>query len=97
MPSARCAMCSTTAGGFGNDCSRCRTSTAARPSASSGAPPAALHHYQATIRVTPVVDGDRAFVEWDATFDCEAGRREELTAFYRNAFATWLGSLDRAQ
>ena len=62
-----------------------------------GAPPAPLHHYQATIRVTPVVDGDRAFVEWDATFDCEAGRREELTAFYRNAFATWLGSLDRAQ
>ena len=28
--------------------------------------------FQATLRITPVVDGDRAFVEWWATFDCEA-------------------------
>jgi Polyketide cyclase / dehydrase and lipid transport len=67
----------------------------------AGAPPPPLQRYQATIRVTPVVDGDRAFVEWDATFDCEAARRDELTAFYREAFAKWLGSLrrslDRAQ
>jgi polyketide cyclase/dehydrase/lipid transport protein len=62
----------------------------------AGAPPAPLQAYQATIRVTPVVDGDRALVEWDATFDCEGARHAELAEFYRNAFATWLGSLRRA-
>jgi polyketide cyclase/dehydrase/lipid transport protein len=60
-----------------------------------GAPPAPLQDYRATIRVTPVVEGDRAFVEWDATFDCEGARHAELTEFYRDAFATWLGSLRR--
>src|SRR5262245_52449447 len=60
-----------------------------------GDPPAPLQSYEATLRVTPVVDGDRTFVEWDATFDCDGTRRDELAAFYRNAFATWLGSLRR--
>ena len=32
-----------------------------------------VDNYRATIRVTPIVDGDRAFVEWWATFDCEPG------------------------
>jgi hypothetical protein len=54
-----------------------------------------LQTFEATIRVTPVVDGDRAFVEWFATFDCADARREELAEFFRNAFAKWLGSLRR--
>ena len=58
--------------------------------------PLPVEHYQATLRVTPIVDGDRAFVEWKATFDCDAERRDELASFYSNAFATWLGSLRRA-
>jgi hypothetical protein len=58
--------------------------------------PLPVQHYQATLRVTPIVDGDRAFVEWEATFDCEAERRQELSEFYGNAFATWLGSLRRS-
>jgi Polyketide cyclase / dehydrase and lipid transport len=61
-----------------------------------GTPPAPLFAYQATLRVTPIVDGDRAFVEWEASFDCDANRREELATFYSKAFATWLGSLRRA-
>ena len=34
-------------------------------------------NYHATLRVTPVTDGDRAFVEWWTTFDCapEQARR----------------------
>src|SRR5574337_322245 len=35
-----------------------------------GTPPVAVNNYQATIRVTPIVDGNRAFVEWYASFDC---------------------------
>ena len=47
------------------------------------------------IRVTPVVDTGRAFVEWWATFDCELDRCEERIAFFREAFAGWLESLRR--
>lgn len=49
--------------------------------------------YQATIRVTPVVDGDRAFVEWWATFDCPTGERDRWRASFAESFAGWLGSL----
>lgn len=52
-------------------------------------------NFTATIRVTPVVDGDRAFVEWWAVFDCDTGMRAEREVFYRNAFGGWLESLRR--
>jgi hypothetical protein len=58
-------------------------------------PPLHTRDFQATLRVTPVVDGNRAFVEWWATFDCDAERRDERTAFFRDAFAGWLESLRR--
>jgi hypothetical protein len=34
-------------------------------------------------------------VEWWATFDCDAERHDERTAFFRDAFAGWLESLRR--
>ncbi len=49
--------------------------------------------FQATLRVTPIVDGDRAFVEWWATFDCDAAHRDELTGALRTSFGKWLESL----
>ncbi len=55
--------------------------------------PNSLRNYEATLRVTPIVDGNRAFVEWWATFDCPADEYAHWTAFYANSFATWLGSL----
>ena len=55
-----------------------------------------LQDFQATLRVTPIVDGDRAFVEWEATFDCNADRRDALKSHLCNAFAKWLGSLRRS-
>jgi hypothetical protein len=58
-------------------------------------PPIHTLNFQATLRVTPVVDGQRAFVEWWATFDCDLDRREERVAFFRDAFAKWLESLRR--
>jgi hypothetical protein len=57
------------------------------------APSLPVTGFQATLRITPVVDGDRAFVEWWATFDCDAGRREELTGTLRGWFGKWLESL----
>jgi hypothetical protein len=62
--------------------------------AEEGALPVA--NYRATIRVTPVVDGDRAFVDWWATFDCGLAQLEERTAFFAKSFAGWLESLRRA-
>jgi Polyketide cyclase / dehydrase and lipid transport len=61
----------------------------------AGNTPLPVQNFQATIRVTPIVDGERAFVEWWATFDCEPAARDERVAFFRDAFAGWLGSLAR--
>ena len=33
--------------------------------------PANTRNFEATLRVLPVVEGNRAFVEWWATFDCD--------------------------
>jgi len=60
-----------------------------------GIPSLPVEGFQATLRVTPVVDGDRSFVEWWASFDCDPARREELAATLRGWFATWLESLRR--
>ena len=58
-----------------------------------GAPSLPMTDFEATLRVTPVVDGERAFVEWSAVFDCEDGRREEISTTLRGWFAKWLESL----
>jgi hypothetical protein len=55
-----------------------------------------LQDFQATIGVTPIVDGDRAFVEWTAAFESTADTRDTLRDFLAGAFAKWLGSLRRA-
>jgi hypothetical protein len=57
--------------------------------------PLPVQNFQATLRVTPIIDGNRSFVEWWATFDCELGKREERMTFFRDAFAGWLESLRR--
>jgi hypothetical protein len=52
-----------------------------------------LTDYQATLRISDVVDGDRAFVEWWATFDCDPDRRDELRGTLQASFEKWLESL----
>jgi|SRR5690349_15862802 len=51
--------------------------------------------FEATLRVTPVVDGDRAFVEWWACFDCDPTKGEALTSTLGGWFGGWLESLRR--
>ena len=60
-----------------------------------GESPLPVSSFEATIRVTPVVDGDIAFVEWWATFDCAAEEHEEHVTFFKTSFAGWLESLRR--
>ncbi|WP_050627962.1 SRPBCC family protein [Bradyrhizobium viridifuturi] len=59
----------------------------------AGPPTLPMADFSATLRVTPVVDGDRAFIEWWAVFDCEADRRVELAQTLAGWFETWLESL----
>lgn len=55
--------------------------------------PFPVRDYVATLRVTPIVDGDRAFVEWSATFDCAAEDHDRWITQFEESFARWLGSL----
>jgi hypothetical protein len=72
-----------------SDIERAQTYEFADPAA------APVPNYRATIRIMPVVDGGRAFVEWWATFDCETGKRDERIEFFERSFAGWLESLRR--
>ena len=57
--------------------------------------PLPVSNFEATLRVTPVIDGDRAFVEWFASFDCTAEDQDARVIFFRESFAGWLESLRR--
>lgn len=53
-----------------------------------------MQNYQATLRVTPISDGNGAFVEWFATFDCDPAEAATWTTFLeREGFPIWLGSI----
>ncbi|CAM3856533.1 SRPBCC family protein [Bordetella tumulicola] len=57
-------------------------------------PPMPARNYSATIRVTPVTDSQKAFVEWWATFDCATEDYDKLINHFENkGFAIWLGAL----
>jgi hypothetical protein len=43
-----------------------------------------VDNYCATIRVTPVTDGNQSFVEWWTTFDCDRDRQAHWTEFFAN-------------
>jgi hypothetical protein len=57
--------------------------------------PLPIRNFEATIRVTPVIDGNRAFVEWWSTFDCAAEEHDARVTFLQESFAGWLESLRR--
>jgi hypothetical protein len=41
--------------------------------------PMGVENYVATLKLTPVTDGERTFAEWSAEFDCEPARERELS------------------
>ena len=41
--------------------------------------PMGVDNYVATMKLTPVTDGNRSFAEWSAEFECAEGRERELT------------------
>ena len=49
--------------------------------------PMGVENYVATLKLTPVTDGNRCFAEWSAEFDCAPGRDQELvTQIGQNVF-----------
>ena len=40
--------------------------------------PMPLENYVATLRLTPITDGDRTFIEWSAEFDCAPDAESDL-------------------
>ncbi len=42
--------------------------------------PMPLTDYVATLRLTPVTEGDRCFIEWSAEFSCEPDQEEDLVS-----------------
>ena len=58
--------------------------------------PFPVRNYRATLCITPVIDGGKAFVEWWATFDCQPEELERWQRYFReDGFAIWLGALRR--
>jgi len=41
--------------------------------------PMGVEDYVATLKLTPITDGDRTFAEWTAEFNCPPEREQELT------------------
>jgi hypothetical protein len=39
-----------------------------------------VQNYQATLRLMPITDGNRSFIEWSAEFDCTPEREQALRA-----------------
>ena len=42
--------------------------------------PMGVDNYTATLKLTPVTDGNRTFAEWSAEFDCAPERENELVS-----------------
>lgn len=40
--------------------------------------PMGVENYVATLKLTPITDGNRTFAEWSAEFDCAPAREREL-------------------
>jgi hypothetical protein len=41
--------------------------------------PMGVAHYVATLKLTPITDGQRCFAEWSAEFECAEGREQALS------------------
>jgi len=58
--------------------------------------PMPLTDYVATLRLTPVTEGDRCFIEWSAEFSCNPAVEDELvTGIGTNVFQAGFDALKR--
>lgn len=55
--------------------------------------PFPVRRYDATLRVTPVTDGDRAFVEWFSWFESEADQESAMSETFAGIYEAGFESL----
>ena len=59
--------------------------------------PMPLTNYVATLRLTPITDQERTFIEWSADFDCAPDKEAELvSSIGGNVFQSGFDALKRA-
>ena len=51
--------------------------------------------YAGTLRITPIVDGDRAFVEWFVDYECPAADASRWQEMLMDLIPQWVDSLRR--
>lgn len=61
----------------------------------AGTPSMNVENFRATLRVTPVVDGDRSFVTWEAEYDCSEEERQKSHDFFVGGCERWLSALSK--
>lgn len=50
-------------------------------------------HYQGTLRLTSVIEGDRCLAEWSSEYECPHGDAEYWAQWWAAMLPAWLGSL----
>ncbi len=62
----------------------------------TGANPFGVRRYVCTVRVSPVTDSGRSFVEWWAEYDADADQEEELNrTFAQDVFGAGIAGLQK--
>ena len=56
-------------------------------------PLGAVTYYRGTGRVTPIIDGNRAFMEWTIYLECPDAERENCVRQLKEAMPQWFQSL----
>lgn len=56
-------------------------------------PLGAITFYQGTGRIIPIVDGNRAFMEWSVNFECPESERVNCVKLLQEAMPQWFTSL----
>jgi hypothetical protein len=56
-------------------------------------PLGAISYYLGTARVTPISDGNGAFVEWSVSVECPDGELDNCRALLEKAMPQWMNSL----
>jgi hypothetical protein len=52
-----------------------------------------LWHYEGTLQLRPITDGQRSYAEWSATYECPPQDAEYWSTWWQQSLPAWLASL----
>lgn len=59
----------------------------------SGGTSRTLLHYQGTLQIRSIIDGDRTYAEWSSEYECPPQDAEYWSRWWAESLPTWLSSL----